>query len=283
MKLIRKILLIVFILLIIMTEQTSAVTPTFSIKLEAEKTSALQGEEITITLKLENITNMNTGLYACFAEIEYDETYFEVLDSSDLVGEGTWSSPTYNPENNQFITDSNTGIKIDGDVLSITFKVKANAPLGTTSIRVKNFQASEGEIDLNANNDATINIEITETEENNGNNDNNSNDNTNGSNNNNGNNNEQNNDNDDNNDNNDNVNNGNNGNSNDNNNNGSNSSNNNSNNNGGNSNNKNNDMTTANDQLPKTGENMAIIIIAVILSCSGIIGYVQYRRMKEIK
>ena len=42
-------------------------------------------------------------------------------------------------------------------------------------------------------------------------------------------------------------------------------------------------MTTANDQLPQTGENMAIIIIAVILSCSGIIGYVQYRRMKEIK
>ena len=281
MRVINKLLAAMVGALFIMTTTIYAATPTFSTQLTADKTSVTRSSEITVTLKLKDFANMGDGLYACFAELEYDKNYFEELTATSLKGAGTWSTPTFNPANNQLTTDSGTGVKTESEVFTVTFKVKADAPIGTTNIRVKNFQASEGDADLNANNDATITVRV--VEENTTNDDNNNNGQNNNTNDNNSNNNGQNNNTNDNNSNN----NGQNNNTNDNNSN-NNGQNNNTNNNNSNNNAQNNnasaqDNTQSTNKLPQTGENVVIFAGILIVIVAGVIAYLKYQKYRGIK
>ena len=299
MKRIIKLGILGIILLLIMTTTLYAATPTFSIQLVADKTTVARGEEITVTLKAKEFANMTEGLYAFFAEIEYDKNYFEELTTSDVSGKGTWSSvPTFNPNSNQITADSGTGVKIDSEVFSIKLKVKANAVEGgTTTIKVKNFQASEGDVDINANQDAIINIKIEkntgnnngDTEDNNGSDNNGNTEDNNGSDNNG--NTEDNNGSDNNGNTEDNNGSNNNGNTEDNNgsdNNGNTEENNGSNNNGntGNNNpsdNNSEDKTISDTKLPQTGEKNYIVVIAISLIAVSLFMYMKYRKYKGIE
>lgn len=243
------------ITLLIMTNVTYAATPSFSIELVADKTTVNRGEEVTVTLRVKDFANMSEGIYALFAQIEYDKNYFEELTASNISGKGTWSSaPTFNTSNNQLTADSGTGVKTNSEVFSIKLKVKSTATEGaTTTVKVKNFQGSEGEEDLKANQDAAINIKIgtNSTTNNNGgtNNNNGSGNNNGGTNNSNG------------------------------------SSNNNSSmnkNNSSNSNSSSKDKSQATTKLPQTGEEKYIIISIISVIGISIFTYMKYRKYKGI-
>ena len=150
--------LVLLLALILCTSSVlAAENASFGIALTASKTSVNPGNEITVTLKVKDFENINEGLYSFLATIGYDNNVFETLTETSVKGLGTWSSvPTFNPANGLIVADSGTGVIAESDVFSIAFKVKDTAKIGATDITVKDFEASEGEEDLTANGDASI-------------------------------------------------------------------------------------------------------------------------------
>lgn len=162
MKKITYCLVMIVVLALFSNVVLAAETASFGIALSSTKTQVNPGDEITVTLKLKDLKNMTGGLYSFLATIEYDEDFFETLTQDNVKGLGTWSSvPTFNSNNGQIVADSGLGVNSESDVFSITFKVKETAETGkSTQIVVKNFEASEGEEDLLANEDAKITINV---------------------------------------------------------------------------------------------------------------------------
>lgn len=69
-----------------------------------------------------------------------------------------WTSLQYNEENNAFVAIHKTG-SLENEIISISLKVKENAKVGETTIKVKGFVASEGKEDINTDESETkINI-----------------------------------------------------------------------------------------------------------------------------
>lgn len=167
MKKTVSIIIMVMMVVALITTTTYAATPVYAIELKADKTEVYQGEEVTVTLRVKDFQDITNGLMGFVAQLEYDTGFFETLTQENIKGKGTWSSaPTFNPATNLLTADSGTGVKTEGDVFTVTLKVKANALVGTsTTVKVKNFEAAEGETELKAKEDATIAIMIKQKEE----------------------------------------------------------------------------------------------------------------------
>lgn len=154
---------LVVILILCSSNVLAAEEPSFGIALTSSKTTVNPGDEVTVTLKVKDFENMTDGIYSFLATIGYDKDVFETLTETSVKGSSSWSSvPTFNPENGLIVADTGIGVKAESDVFSIQFKVKETAKLGTTDITVKDFEASEGEEDLTANEDAKITITVEE-------------------------------------------------------------------------------------------------------------------------
>ena len=263
-------IILIIILTLFLNSVIYAANESFSIKLESTKTEVKPTEEIEVKLKIKDFQNINEGIYAFSGTIVYDTNVFEPLTDAKIKGEGSWSAvPTSNPITGQITADSGGGVKTESDVITITLKVKENAAEGTIGkITIKDFEASEGEVDILANEDATMSVKIVKdiTDDNPGDNDNNPGDNDNNpndNNNNNGNNNS--------------------GNNNSGNNNSGNNNTGNSNNGTGNKGNNSNGNLNSNgskdDKLPQTGEAEWIVFpIAIVITIIGIISYKKYKK-----
>lgn len=176
MKKVILFLIIIIMITGIISTSIAVEKASFEIKLNASSQNVNPGNELIVTLKVNNFKNMRDGIFSFLASINYDEKVFEKLTQDNIKGLGTWTSvPTFNPDTGLVTADSSSGVKTDSEVISITFKVKETAEIGKiTEITVKNFEASEGEEDLQAN-DAKLIINILKKD--NGSNSNNTNDN----------------------------------------------------------------------------------------------------------
>lgn len=255
----------------------------FNINLNTQTKTVKPGSELEVILNVSDFTGFETsGIFAYVANLEYDKNIFEEVKQADFTSKGTWSSPSYNIDNMAMVSDTNTEVKTNGEVFGLKLKVKDSVAEGTkTTIKVTKFQASDGEEDINAKSDASIEITVlAKTDDtnkdddtnkgNDNNNGNNSGDQSNNNNNNNGNNS---------------------GNqSNNNNNNGNNSGNqSNNNNNSGTNNNKgsstnqnnnsNNNSNLASGKLPQTGEfDWIILISGCAIAIVGIVFLIKYKK-----
>lgn len=265
MKKIISFLIMIIIIIAIVSTSIAVEKASFEVKLSTVSQNIKPGDEVVVTLKVSNFKNMTDGIFSFLASINYDEKVFEKLTQDNVKGLGTWSSvPTFNPTTGLVTADSGSGVKTDSDVISITFKVKETAEIEkSTEIIVKDFEASEGEEDLQAN-DAKLTINILKKD--NGSNSGNTNDNNIGNNN------------DNNNQSNNTVNNNGNAGNNQN----SNTNSNNQNGNKNNSNNKNSD--TANKPIPQTGSNEIAIIVSIFLAIVlSIAFYIKNKKYQDIK
>lgn len=295
----KKILTSIIILAIIIASSTVVfgAEKSFNINLNTQTKTVKPGSELEVILNVSDFTGFETsGIFAYVANLEYDKNIFEEVKQTDFSSKGTWSAPSYNLGNMAMVSDTNTEVKANGEVFGLKLKVKDSVAEGTkTTIKVTKFQASDGEEDINAKSDASIEITVSAktndtnkdddtNKDNNNNNGNNSGNQSNNNNNNNGNNsgNQSNNNN----------NNGNNSGdqSNNNNNNGNNSGNqSNNNNNSGTNNNKgsstnqnnnsNNNSNSASGKLPQTGEfDWIILISGCVIAIVGIVFLIKYKK-----
>ena len=134
----------------------------FNINLNTQTKTVKPGSELEVILNVSDFTGFETGgIFAYVANLEYDKNIFEEVKQADFTSKGTWSSPSYNIDNMAMVSDTNTEVKTNGEVFGLKLKVKDSVAEGTkTTIKVTKFQASDGEEDINAKSDASIEITV---------------------------------------------------------------------------------------------------------------------------
>jgi len=176
----KKLIIIMIAIILSFSTVVYATNQSYAIKLISSKTQLMQGEEFEVILKIENLKNITEGIYAYSAQIEYDTTIFETLNEESFTGENGWSSPTFNQENGKITADISRGVKTEGNLLKIMFKVKQDALIDKTAlIKIINFKASEGEIDIETKEEQLSLLIVNKNQDNDDNNENTSNENNN--------------------------------------------------------------------------------------------------------
>lgn len=156
----RKFLLNLVIILIFIANTSIVKAESTAITLKSEKQEYGKGENVTITIELNN-----DNIYGLKGKIEYDEKVFEKIEADELgsvdniISLNNWENVTYNSETNEFITYTINKIEESKEIIKITLKVKEDVNVKQTQIALKNMQVSDGESDINIE-DTVINISI---------------------------------------------------------------------------------------------------------------------------
>ena len=135
--LITIILIITGILLI--NNKIQATEKSLSCSIETEKTEIKQGEETSVTIKINSEEQIN----AFQAKINYDENLWEEIDENNFETKDGWESLKYNKDSKKFnlINKQDTTNK---DILEIKLKAKTSANVGNTEITIDEITASDG-------------------------------------------------------------------------------------------------------------------------------------------
>lgn len=118
----------------------------FNLGVETSNDVIVQGGTLTLTVSTKNFDFGSQGIDACTGVIEYSTDIFEEVTSSDIQGLNGWSI-SYN-KGKILCVPSSGYITEEGDIFSITFKIKSDAPMEETQITVKDFlinDAASGE------------------------------------------------------------------------------------------------------------------------------------------
>ena len=124
-----------------------------SLSLAGDSANAEQlyaGDEFEVDFDINGLSSIENGLIALGGQLEYDSNILEKLEVN--ANRSQWNQSDINEKNFRFITDAEEAVTTDGNVLTIKFKVKDTVtdPV-TTTVKVKNIEASNGKIDITAN------------------------------------------------------------------------------------------------------------------------------------
>lgn len=123
-----------------------------SSKIEASlitKTEELsEGDQVEVVLRFDKYTEIQKGVNAYKATLEYDKQIFEEVVESNFSCQNSWESLKYNPANGQFVAIRKARSNKAGEVVKITLKVKKGVKATKTVVKVKDITTSEGKKDL---------------------------------------------------------------------------------------------------------------------------------------
>ena len=149
-------IIVVGVMLITLIPSVYAVgTTNFSVLLTGPKT-AKRGETVEVTVNLDEFTGIGKGINSFMGELEYDKTKLSI-ESSNIIAQNRWDTPTY--ENDKILTLKGSMVTEKETIMKMTFTVNADAEYGTTTIKIKNVEASNDENDF-VGADGTITLEI---------------------------------------------------------------------------------------------------------------------------
>lgn len=121
-------------------------------KIEASlitKTEELsEGDQVEVTLRFDKYTEIQKGVNAYKATLEYDKQIFEEVIESNFSCQNSWEALKYNPANGQFVAIRKARNNKAGEVVKITLKVKKGVKATKTVVKVKDITTSEGKKDL---------------------------------------------------------------------------------------------------------------------------------------
>lgn len=152
MKKTLKIFLCMILALCIMVPVMAA-NENITSSLSASKTEVKKGEEITVTLQLNNIPSSNTK--ALEGKISFDSSKLELQKNENL---NSWIT-TLSTDGTGMASYKTGASSANEQTLKLTFKVKEDAKAGETTISVKNLQMALEE----GNGEAGSEISVTES------------------------------------------------------------------------------------------------------------------------
>ena len=164
----KKVISIILIAIVLMlSSSVYAVNDSFKTNLSANKSKFKRGEQnVVITISLSDIAieSGEKGIGAYTAKLDFDSSVLEYVSTSSV---GKWEAPFYQDKLITGTTNDGNVVNTNQAIGTITFKVKDNAPLGETTIKLVNFSGSTAQTDVDAP-DSSVKITI-EDKENSGN------------------------------------------------------------------------------------------------------------------
>ena len=115
--------------------------------LENEKIESKSGDEVVVTLRLDNYEEINKGVNVYKATLDYDKNVFEEVSQSNFQTQNNWEELKFNKDTGEFIAIKRIGSKAQEEIVKIKLKVKDNAHAGKGDILIKDIVISEGKED----------------------------------------------------------------------------------------------------------------------------------------
>lgn len=116
--------------------------------LENDKTELTSGDEVVVTLRFDNYEEINKGVNAYKATLEYDKSIFEEVLESDFQTLNNWEQLKFNKDTGEFVAIKRVGSKTPEEIVKITLRVKENVQAGKEDILIKDIVTSEGKEDI---------------------------------------------------------------------------------------------------------------------------------------
>lgn len=161
MKIKKIAIAVIAILLFSMPIPTKAVnSDSFKIKMMATNLELHPGENLEISLLLDNI-NINTGekgIGAYEGNIEYDTNVFSAIK---MAGNENWDKPAMEAGRFSSTNSDAQCVSQTQEIAKITLTIKENATLGNTNIVIKNFEGSNKESNIPTE-DISLTVKIVE-------------------------------------------------------------------------------------------------------------------------
>lgn len=163
---IKKIISIILVaLMIFSTKVCAANTDSYTTTISTANMQVKRGDTITVAIGLKDIAieSGDKGIGAYTATLNFDTSVLEYIksDSTDA-----WEAPFYQGGNLTGNTKDGEVVKENGNIGTITFKVKDNAKLGDTTISLNNFSGSNAKTDVPTE-DVSIKITVRDNKTNN--------------------------------------------------------------------------------------------------------------------
>lgn len=136
-----------FIISILVASNVLAAT-SLKAKVSTSVDEVKAGQEVVLKLKLDEYHEMEKGVNAYKATLDYNKEVFEQVKQENLVTLNGWEQLEYHPETEELVAIKRAGSKVPEEVLMITLKVKENAKPQETEIKIKDLVTSEGKEDL---------------------------------------------------------------------------------------------------------------------------------------
>ena len=154
--------LILITVLLLLTSNVYAATNSFKATLNVNNSSVKIGDTVTITIQLSDIAieSGEKGIGAYTANLEFDSSVFEYVKTN---GTNNWEAPVYQAKKIVGNTADGKVVNTNQSIGTITFKVKEDATLGETTIKLTNFSGSTAESDVTTE-DTSIKITILDKE-----------------------------------------------------------------------------------------------------------------------
>lgn len=142
----------------ILNPNVYAANDSFKTSLTVDNSQVKRGDTFTVTISLSDILieSGEKGIGAYTAKLDFDSSCLEYVSTD---GTDKWEAPFY--QDKLIIGTTNDGLVVNTSqsIGSITFKVKEDAKLGETTIKLVNFYGSTAENDVYAD-DSSINVTI---------------------------------------------------------------------------------------------------------------------------
>lgn len=156
-----KIILITFILFSLIINIVSYASNTYEVKMYSSKAKILAGETVNISVRLENI-ELENGIAAFSTLLLYDKDIFE---EPIITSAKNWAKPIVVENLIQSTTETIQPTNDNQEIMTLSFKIKENAKLGETEIKLSQFDVSDGENTIsNDGAEMTFDIQNTKTE-----------------------------------------------------------------------------------------------------------------------
>ena len=154
----KTISIILTIILLLFTTSVYAANDSFNTSLSVNKSSVEQGENVIVTINISDISieSGEKGIGAYTAKLEFDSSVLEYVETN---GTDKWEAPFYQDKQITGTTADGKVVDTNQNIGTITFKVKENAPVGETTIKLTNFSGSTAETDVSSE-DSTIELTI---------------------------------------------------------------------------------------------------------------------------
>lgn len=114
MKRLRNItsIILFFVFLFVLTTNVQAVS-SMQAKLEGDTLEVKKGQEIIVNFKLDDYEDINKGINAYKATLEYNKNVFEEVVQSDFQAQNNWEELKFNKDTGEFISIKNQEVKLE--------------------------------------------------------------------------------------------------------------------------------------------------------------------------
>lgn len=143
MKKLISILAVIMVILAMCVTTVYAADPTASIKIVPNASEVKAGGKISITFRARDLNLVDAqGLYTLSANIVYDTKVFEKLTSENITAQNGWRVTNFTQDGQISLDRTNNYINEEHDIFTINLTAKSDVTSGSTNITLSSIKAN---------------------------------------------------------------------------------------------------------------------------------------------